>query len=77
TVGDLEGNFQKIVKHVEKARQKEADIVAFPELTLTGYPAEDLLLRPEFIEENLQYLHKLLPHSKNITIIVGFVDRQD
>jgi NAD+ synthase (glutamine-hydrolysing) len=77
TVGDLEGNFQKIVAYVDQAVRQEADIVAFPELTLAGYPAEDLLLRPEFSEDNLRYLGKLLPYSKDITIIAGFVDRSD
>ncbi|RMI24688.1 MAG: NAD+ synthase, partial [Calditrichaeota bacterium] len=77
TVGDLEGNFQKIVHYVDRAVQQDCDIIAFPELSITGYPPEDLLLRPEFIDDNLEYLQKLLPYSKNITIIVGFVDRRD
>jgi NAD+ synthase (glutamine-hydrolysing) len=77
TVGDLEGNFRKIISYVDQAIRQQADIVVFPELTLTGYPAEDLLLRPEFSEDNLHYLGKLIPHSKDITILVGFVDRSD
>ena len=77
TVGDLKGNFAKIVNFVEQAKAQHAHIVAFPELTLTGYPAEDLLLRPEFIEDNLEYLQKLIPYSKDISIVVGFVDRRD
>ena len=76
-VGDLEGNFRKIVDYVGQAVKQDADIIAFPELTLTGYPAEDLLLRPEFIDDNLEYLEKLIPYSKDITILVGFVDRRD
>ncbi len=77
TVGDLEGNFKKIVAYVKKAAKLGADIVAFPEMVIPGYPPEDLLLKPEFIDDNLDYLQKLLPYSKDITIIVGFVDRQD
>ncbi len=77
TVGDLEGNFQKIVHNVEQAIDRGAEMIAFPELALTGYPPEDLLLRPEFIDDNLEYLQKLLPLSKDITILVGFVDRRD
>jgi NAD+ synthase (glutamine-hydrolysing) len=76
-VGDLEENFRKIVHYVEQAVTCDADIIAFPELSLTGYPAEDLLLRPEFIDDNLECLRKLIPYSKHITILVGFVDRRD
>ncbi|GAB4372815.1 MAG: NAD+ synthase [Calditrichia bacterium] len=76
-VGDFEGNYQKLVRYIQKARKIGADLIAFPELALTGYPPEDLLLKPEFIEDNLHYLHKLLDLSENITIIVGFVDRED
>ncbi len=77
TVGDLEGNFQKIVDFTEQAIAKDADIIAFPEQSLVGYPAEDLLLRPEFIDDNLEYLQKLLPHSKKISMLIGFVNRKD
>lgn len=77
TVGDLAGNFDKMVSYIDKAQQQGVDLIAFPELTLTGYPAEDLLLRPEFIEDNLDYLHQLMPHSRDITILAGFVDRKD
>jgi len=77
TVGDFEGNVKKIIKYTAQATSQHADIVAFPELSLTGYPPEDLLLKPEFIEDNLQYLKKLVPYSKDVTMIIGFVDRQD
>jgi len=77
TVGDLAGNYKKIVDYINRAIEMEADIVAFPELAICGYPPEDLLLRPEFIDDNLQYLNKLLPLSEKISIVVGFVDRKD
>lgn len=77
TVGDLEGNFQKINQYIDQALAAGADLVAFPEMAIPGYPAEDLLLKPEFIEDNLAYLNKLIPRSKEIFIIVGFADRQD
>jgi len=77
TVGDLHGNYLKIVEYIEKAIAQQADIVAFPELAICGYPPEDLLLRPEFIDDNVRYLKKLLPLSEKITIVVGFVDRKD
>ena len=77
TVGDIKGNSRKIVEYVKAAANKGAEVIAFPELTLTGYPPEDLLLKPGFIEDNLEHLNKLIPHSKDITIVVGFVDKQD
>lgn len=77
TVGDLEGNFQKLAEYIHLALDKGADLIAFPELVLTGYPPEDLLLKPNFIEDNLHYLNKLIAHSKHIAIIAGFVDKQD
>ena len=46
TVGDLEGNVAKALEYVEKARDLSADLIAFPELTVTGYPPEDLLFKP-------------------------------
>lgn len=77
TVGDIKGNFRKIEEYIAAAVNKGAEVIAFPELTLTGYPPEDLLLKPGFIEDNLEYLDKLIPHSKDITIIVGFADKLD
>jgi NAD+ synthase (glutamine-hydrolysing) len=76
-VGDFEGNFQKIVSYIGHSRKAGADVVAFPEMCLAGYPPEDLLLKPEFIKENQRYLKKLLPHTEDITVIVGYVDHED
>ncbi|RKY63230.1 MAG: NAD+ synthase [Candidatus Latescibacterota bacterium] len=75
TVGDLEGNAEKILRFAEEARKKGADLVAFPELALTGYPPEDLLLKPSFIEGNLRVLRELVPKLKGIISVVGFVDK--
>lgn len=77
TVGDLQGNFDKIVASIEKARQTGVHIVLFPELALCGYPPEDLLLKAGFIQANRRYLDKLLPYSRGITAVVGFVDTKD
>jgi NAD+ synthase (glutamine-hydrolysing) len=74
TVGDLEGNSALITAHIRRARDLGADIVCFPELALTGYPPEDLLLRRQFVEDNLAALRALLPETEGITAIVGFVD---
>jgi NAD+ synthase (glutamine-hydrolysing) len=76
-VGDIEGNSQKIMDWIERARDADADIVTFPELALTGYPPEDLLLKPQFIDANLAALDKIIGRTRDITAIIGFVDRSD
>jgi len=76
TVGDLEGNCAKITEFVERARAAKVDIVAFPELALTGYPPEDLLLKKSFINDNLGKLEDLAQQVHDTAVIVGFVDRQ-
>ncbi len=75
TVGDFAGNTAKILASIEHARQLGADIVAVPELALTGYPPEDLLLKPQFIATNHKALDEVIAASKGIISIVGFVDR--
>ena len=52
-VGDISGNAEKIAKWIDRAVELQADVVTFPELALTGYPPEDLLLKPQFIDANL------------------------
>ncbi|WP_299238688.1 NAD+ synthase [Sulfurihydrogenibium sp.] len=76
-VGDFEYNYNKILEFIEKAKKSEADIVAFPELALTGYPPEDLILKPSFIGGNLYYIEKLKENVDNIIAIVGFIDKQE
>jgi NAD+ synthase (glutamine-hydrolysing) len=77
TVGDLDGNAALILRGVAAAREARADLVVFPELTLTGYPPEDLLLRPQFIADNLAALDRVARQVKGIAAVVGFADRQD
>lgn len=77
TVGDLEGNTEKIISHVRAAEDYNADIIAFPELAVTGYPPEDLLLKSQFIKDNLDALKKIKEEVWDITAIVGFVDRKN
>ncbi len=72
-VGDLEGNVKKIVESIKIAENRGADIVVFPELAVTGYPPEDLLLKPQFIEENIEALNSIVPEVKDIIAVVGFV----
>ena len=74
-VGDFRGNFEKIAFHINEAKANYVDIIAFPEMAVTGYPPEDLLLKPAFIEENLRYLEKIKNLSENIIIIVGFINK--
>ncbi len=74
TVGDLAGNRGKIIEYIGRARKLGADIVAFTELTVTGYPPEDLLLKPQFVKDNLRTLNELVRETRGITAIVGFVD---
>ncbi|MEO6197740.1 MAG: NAD+ synthase [Dehalococcoidia bacterium] len=74
TIGDLGGNCAKIRESVSLARDAGADIVAFPELTVTGYPPEDLLLRPRFVAENIEALESLFDSCRGITAVVGYVD---
>ena len=76
-VGDLDGNAAKIIEWMDKARAIDADIVTFPELALTGYPPEDLLLKPRFVEANLDVLEEVRRAATGLTAIVGFVDRRD
>ncbi len=78
-VGDLEGNLRRILEQVAQAAREGADLVCFPELALTGYPPEDLLLKPGFVADNLSALDELVRRSADyasLTIVVGFVDRQ-
>jgi NAD+ synthase (glutamine-hydrolysing) len=74
TVGDLRGNTARIVDGLSRAREHQVDLVLFPELAIPGYPPEDLLLKPSFIEANRACLDELLPHTRGLTAVVGFVD---
>src|SRR5439155_19225391 len=77
TVGDFEANVQKIVDAIERARALGCQLVAFPELAVPGYPPEDLLFKPAFIEANLKALDVVMRASRSLTVAVGFVDKRD
>lgn len=77
TVGDLAGNREKILDHVHRARDLGAHVVVFPELAIPGYPPEDLLFKPRFIQSNLDVLNELVRATQGIAAIFGFVDRHD
>ena len=74
TVGDFAGNLEKMVRILDEARRLSVDLVAFPELAICGYPPEDLLLKPQFIDKNIQYLEKLVKASSGIDVVAGFVE---
>jgi NAD+ synthase (glutamine-hydrolysing) len=72
-VGDLDGNFRKIKGWLREARKAKADLVAFPELAVTGYPPEDLLLKPRFVHENRRTLQEVSRECRGIAAVVGYV----
>ena len=74
-VGAIQKNKQTILDCFEVAEEKEADILIFPELALTGYPPEDLLLRESFVGKNFAVLEELAEFSSSTSGVVGFVDR--
>jgi len=74
TVGDLARNTEKIIRFIAEARSLGVDVVTFPELAITGYPPEDLLLKSKFIKQNRECLNKIVEHTSDITAVVGFVD---
>src|ERR687887_311987 len=70
-VGDLEGNRDRIVARLEEAKQAGADLVLFPELVVTGYPPEDLLLRPSFVRAAERTLGEIARATRGIVALVG------
>ena len=74
TVGDIPGNEAKIAQAMDRAAQEGADVLAVPELAIPGYPPEDLVLRRDFVEANIDALHRLARRSGAMTTVVGFVD---
>jgi len=78
TVGDLDGNAALVLRGISAAREAGADLVVFPELTVTGYPPEDLLLRTQFIADNLTVVNRIARKvNRGIAAVVGFADRRD
>src|SRR5438093_10066905 len=77
TVGAIEANARLVVDWMGGARAAGCDLVAFPELVLTGYPPEDLLFKPAFIEANLRALADVARESRGLTAVVGFIDKRD
>lgn len=76
TVGDLAGNAQKVLEYLERARAEHIDILAFPELALTGYPPEDLLFRKDFLRATTETLHAIALKVRDCVAIVGCVEHE-
>ena len=74
-VGDFKSNASKVKSWIRQAQQSHADIILFPELTLSGYPPEDLLLKQGFIKENRATLQRIVPYTNGITAIVGTIEQ--
>ncbi len=76
-VGDLDGNVEKIRAVITEAEAYQCDLVALPELALTGYPPEDLLLRPSFIRDTRAALDRVIAASGRAVVVVGFPEGAD
>src|ERR1700722_1749337 len=77
TVGDIAGNEAKIVARIDEARAAGAQLVLFPELAVTGYPPEDLLLKEHFLADAHSATHRIAEHAHGIVALVGFPERAD
>ncbi len=74
-VGDLEGNAARILEAYDEAEAAGCDLVVFPELTVTGYPPEDLLLRPAFVAQAAETLDKIASHTGRAAAVIGFPEQ--
>ncbi|MEM4734799.1 MAG: NAD+ synthase [Candidatus Thorarchaeota archaeon] len=75
TVGDLKGNSVLISETIRLAKQSGACLVMFPELSVTGYPPQDLLYQHDFVNMNIDYVRRICAVEPDMTVVVGFVDR--
>jgi NAD+ synthase (glutamine-hydrolysing) len=73
-VGDLDGNVERTLAAYDRAEAAGCDLAIFPELTLTGYPPEDLVLKPRFVSANREALDKVAARTGRCAAVVGFVD---
>ena len=70
-VGDLDGNAERIGRRLAEAKEQQADLVVFPELAVTGYPPEDLLLRPTFVQAAQAKAEALAREARGIVALIG------
>ena len=73
-LGDFKGNVEQIKSCLQAGRKYGADVILFPELALTGYPPEDLLLKAGFVDKNLDALKSLIPHTRGIAAVIGYTE---
>lgn len=73
TVGDLDGNVRRIIGWLREANKAKPDLVVFPELAITGYPPEDLLLKPQFVADNRRALSEIIRACRDCVAVVGYV----
>ena len=74
TVGDLRNNAAKIINFISRAKSLGVDLLTFPELAITGCPPEDLLLKPQFSQQNQECLKDVVKSTSGIVVVLGFVD---
>lgn len=77
TVGDFDSNLGKILNSIDQTKDCGVDLLTFPELAICGYPPEDLVYKPTFVDANLKTLKKVAAASKGLTIVIGFVEGAD
>jgi NAD+ synthase (glutamine-hydrolysing) len=73
-VGDIDGNAARVAEAISTARARVAQIVATPELALTGYPPDDLVLKPSFVTANMRALDEVAREATDVSAVVGFVE---
>ncbi|EHJ48004.1 NAD+ synthetase [Solidesulfovibrio carbinoliphilus subsp. oakridgensis] len=71
TVGDVDGNTAKILAHLESARRAGAEMVVFPEMAVSGYPPEDLLIKPDFLDACMDRAGEIIRASTGLTVVFG------
>jgi NAD+ synthase (glutamine-hydrolysing) len=77
TVGDIERNVARMIAVIDEAKALGAALVAFPECAVTGYPPEDLVLRPHFLKKNVEAVKRLAAAAQDIVVVAGFIDVDD
>jgi len=75
TVGDLLGNTAKHLEFIARAKSAGANLVIFPELSVIGYPPKDLLLKPQFIDDNLAAVQRIASQVQGLDVVIGYADR--
>ncbi len=70
-IGDISANADKAIEYIRQAQNAAAELIVFPELTVTGYPPKDLLLKPHFIQQNIQAVEHIAKHCTHITAVIG------